>query len=123
MFAEKSVYQPATEDEGVRVLVMRTWPRGISLGRVDVWLKELGPLPELLRALEARRLSWPAFADAYLDQLATRPASIEALATVRELERSSSKVTLFCHEQLPPCHRFLLLDLLRVDAAMLKHDE
>ena len=56
MFAEKSVYTPANDDEGLRVLVMRTWPRGVSTGRVDVWLKELGPTPELLQALEARRI-------------------------------------------------------------------
>ena len=33
MYAEQSVYAPATADEGARVLVMRTWPRGVSLGR------------------------------------------------------------------------------------------
>ena len=47
MFFEKSVYAPATTDEGARVLVMRTWPRGVSLGRIDVWLKDLGPAREL----------------------------------------------------------------------------
>lgn len=110
MFTEKSVYEPATEDEGLRVLVMRTWPRGISLGRVDVWLKELGPTPDLLAGLESRRLSWPAFAEAYLAQIRSVPASVEALATVRDLEQRSGHVTLFCHERQPPCHRFLLLE-------------
>jgi uncharacterized protein YeaO (DUF488 family) len=110
MFAEKSVYDPATEDEGLRVLVMRSWPRGVSLGRVDVWLKELGPAQDLLAGLESRRLSWLAFADAYLAQVRTAPASVEAMATLRDLERRSGCVTLFCHERQPPCHRFLLLD-------------
>jgi len=113
MFTEKSIYLPATEDEGARVLVMRTWPRGVSLARIDIWLQELGPLPDLLQALASRRLSWPAFAMAYLDQLATRPASVQELDTLRALEQSSGKVTLFCHERLPPCHRFVLLDLLQ----------
>ena len=115
MFAEKSVYTPASDDEGLRVLVMRTWPRGVSTGRVDVWLKELGPTPDLLQGLEARRLSWLAFADAYRTQLATVPASIEALATLRDLERRSGRVTLFCHERQPPCHRFILLEVVRKD--------
>jgi len=108
---------PATEDEGLRVLVMRTWPRGVGLGRIDVWLKDLGPMPELLKGLESHRLSWLAFTDAYLQQIRTAPASVEALATLRDLERRSGRVTLFCHERQPPCHRFLLLDeLSRISA-------
>ena len=41
----KRVYEPAEADDGVRVLVDRLWPRGLSKekARVDEWLKELGP--------------------------------------------------------------------------------
>jgi uncharacterized protein YeaO (DUF488 family) len=41
----KRVYEPAAEDDGVRVLVDRLWPRGLSKekARVDEWMKELGP--------------------------------------------------------------------------------
>jgi len=112
MFAEGSVYSPALEDDGMRVLVMRTWPRGVGIGRIDVWLKELGPLPELLRGLESRRLSWLAFADAYNRQIETRLESVAEIKTLRDLERRAGKVTLFCHERQPPCHRFLLLEWL-----------
>jgi uncharacterized protein YeaO (DUF488 family) len=122
MFAEKCVYTPAGDDEGLRVLVMRSWPRGVSTGRIDVWLKELGPTPELLQALEARRISWGAFADAYRAQLATVPASSEALATLRDLERRSGRVTLFCHERQPPCHRFVLLDIVRKETPCERSD-
>jgi len=112
VFAEGSVYSPALEDEGMRVLVMRTWPRGVGIERIDVWLKELGPLPELLRGLESRRLSWLAFADAYTRQIETRRESVAEITTLRDLECRAGKVTLFCHERLPPCHRFLLLEWL-----------
>jgi len=112
MFAEGSVYAPAHEDDGARCLVMRQWPRGIAYERVDVWLKELGPTTEQLRALDTGRTNWAAFAVAYLDGLRTRPTAMEALAQLRELEKSSGKVTLLCHEPGPPCHRFLLLDYL-----------
>ncbi len=112
MFAEKSVYTPATDDEGLRVLVMRRWPRGVSSGRIDVWLKELGPTLDLLQALDARAISWLTFADRYRAQLTSLPASVEALATLRDLEQRSGRVTIFCHERQPPCHRFLLLEWL-----------
>ncbi len=112
MFAEGSVYAPARKDDGARCLVMRQWPRGIAYERIDVWLKELGPTVAHLRALETGELNWATFAVAYLDGLRTRSAAREALAHLRELEESSGKVTLLCHEPGPPCHRFLLLDYL-----------
>lgn len=112
MFAERSVYERARDDEGLRVLVMRTWPRGVSRGRIDIWLQELGPHQELLDALASRRLHWLQFSDRYFDQLQHDPASSDALALLRDLERRSGTVTLFCHERTPPCHRFLLLEWL-----------
>lgn len=112
MFTEGSVYAPVREDEGMRVLVMRTWPRGVGIERIDVWLKELGPLLELLHGLESRQLSWLAFADAYIQQIESRPESVAEVATLRDLERRAGRVTLLCHERQPPCHRFLLLDWL-----------
>ena len=45
----KRVYeQPALED-GMRVLVERLWPRGLSQeqAHIDLWLKEVAPSPEL----------------------------------------------------------------------------
>ncbi|MGH2409201.1 MAG: DUF488 family protein, N3 subclade, partial [Chloroflexota bacterium] len=69
MFTQGCVYAPSSSREGLRVLVMRIWPRGVRLDRVDLWLKELGPTPDLLRGLEARTLSWLAFESAYLAQL------------------------------------------------------
>lgn len=111
MFAEGSVYDPPGDD-GVRCLVMRTWPRGVAYERVDVWLKELGPTTEQLRALESGQMHWGTFGLAYVEGLRTRPAAQEALAQLRALEKGSGKVTLLCHEKEYPCHRFLLLDVL-----------
>ena len=111
MFAEGSVYDPPGDD-GVRCLVMRSWPRGVACGRVDVWLKELGPVPELLRSLDAGRIHWGQYVPAYVYQLQSHPATQEALAQLRTLEAAGNKVTLLCHESGFPCHRFILLDYL-----------
>lgn len=45
----KRVYEPASKDDGVRVLVDRLWPRGLSKSslKLDVWLKEIAPSNEL----------------------------------------------------------------------------
>ncbi|WP_285116175.1 DUF488 domain-containing protein [Leifsonia sp. fls2-241-R2A-40a] len=51
MFTVKRIYEPASPDDGYRVLVDRLWPRGISKERaaLDLWLKEVAPSTELRR--------------------------------------------------------------------------
>jgi len=45
------VYDDPGADDGVRVLVDRLWPRGLSKerARVDVWLRDVAPSAELRR--------------------------------------------------------------------------
>ena len=49
----KRVYEPAVEDDGVRVLVDRLWPRGLTKEKahIDIWLKEIAPSDGLRRLL------------------------------------------------------------------------
>ena len=43
------IYTKAQENNAVRVLVDRVWPRGISKAdaNLDYWLKEIGPTSQL----------------------------------------------------------------------------
>jgi uncharacterized protein YeaO (DUF488 family) len=45
----KRAYEPASAEDGYRVLVDRLWPRGVSKqeARLDEWEKELAPSTEL----------------------------------------------------------------------------
>ncbi|WP_099159333.1 DUF488 domain-containing protein [Virgibacillus ndiopensis] len=45
----KRIYDSYDEDDGVRVLVDRIWPRGISKenAKLDYWMKEVGPTSDL----------------------------------------------------------------------------
>ena len=44
MFKLKRVYEAPSPDDGVRVLVDRLWPRGVTKARaaLDLWLKDIG---------------------------------------------------------------------------------
>jgi uncharacterized protein YeaO (DUF488 family) len=107
----KRVYAPAAPTDGTRVLIMRLWPRGIRKARVDVWLKELGPVVPLLRAFLDGALGWAAYRRRYLAGLA-RPEAQEALGAVRALARRGP-VTLLCGcADETRCHRSLLRDYL-----------
>jgi len=111
-FRIKRVYEPAEAGDGARVLIMRLWPRGIRREHVDVWLKELGPVRELLRAFLDRQVVWPEYRRRYLAGLG-RPEAQDALRTVRDLA-GQGPVTLLCGCPDPDhCHRSLLQAYLR----------
>lgn len=51
MIRTKRVYEPASPEDGRRVLIDRLWPRGVTKAnaRIDVWRRELAPSDELRR--------------------------------------------------------------------------
>jgi uncharacterized protein YeaO (DUF488 family) len=103
----KRIYDPASPEDGQRVLIMRLWPRGIRKERVSVWLKELGPVPELLRAYLDERISWEQYVPRYLAGL-ERPEAQAAIAEVRR-RGATARVTLLCGcPDEARCHRSLL---------------
>jgi len=67
----KRVYEPPDKADGVRVLVDRLWPRGLSRERakVDLWLKEIAPSDALRRRFHRNPSAWGQFKTAYYDEL------------------------------------------------------
>ncbi len=47
MIKLKRAYEAASKDDGLRFLVERLWPRGVSKqkARIDLWLKDLATPP------------------------------------------------------------------------------
>jgi uncharacterized protein YeaO (DUF488 family) len=47
----RRIYAPVTEQDGIRVLVDRLWPRGMSKSRaeIDEWCREIAPSTALRR--------------------------------------------------------------------------
>lgn len=107
MIGAKRIYDPPGESDGMRVLIMRLWPRGIRKSRVDRWLKELGPVLPLLRAFRGGEIDWAEYTRRYLAGLA-RPEAQAQLAEVRAAAREGT-VTLLCGcPDESRCHRSLL---------------
>lgn len=105
--AIKRIYEPSAASDGTRVLIMRLWPRGIRKERVDRWLKELGPVKELLRDFLDKKIDWPTYTPRYLAGLA-RPEAQDAVAEVRTL-LDQGRVTFLCGcADETHCHRSLL---------------
>ena len=57
----KRAYEPASAEDGYRVLVDRLWPRGVSKeqARLDEWEKELAPSSRAQAVVRARARPLP----------------------------------------------------------------
>lgn len=77
----KRVYDPPSREDGVRVLVDRLWPRGLTKARasVDLWLKDLAPSVTLRRWFNHDPSRWPEFKDRYANELDAKKAGVAAL--------------------------------------------
>ncbi|MFD7136306.1 DUF488 domain-containing protein [Streptomyces sp. NPDC059894] len=97
----RRVHEPAEPDDGVRVLVDRLWPRGLSkeAARVDEWPKAVTPSTELRRWYHAGEGSYEEFARRYEAELAAPEAAGE-LERVRALTREGP-VTLLTAVKAP----------------------
>ncbi len=84
----KRIYEPWEEGDGFRALVDRLWPRGISKekARLDLWLKEAAPSPELRTWFGHREENFEAFANLYRKELDSDPVKREAVCKLLAVE-------------------------------------
>lgn len=81
----KRVYEPPADEDGLRVLVDRLWPRGLTKQKasIDLWLKDVAPSDTLRRRFHGNPDQWSAFVTAYGRELRQEPAK-SAAAHLRE---------------------------------------
>ena len=102
----KRVYEPASPEDGKRILVERLWPRGIRKDALeaDGWQKEVAPSPELRKWYAHRVERWPEFVRRYRAELdanadawqpllaAARQGRLTRLYSARDVEHNSAVV-------------------------------
>lgn len=83
----KRIYEPATPDDGFRILVDRLWPRGISKAEaaLDLWDKEVAPSTELRKWWDHDPATFEEFKQKYLLELAQSQAldQLQGIVEVR----------------------------------------
>jgi uncharacterized protein YeaO (DUF488 family) len=108
------VYDPPSPQDGVRVLVDRLWPRGLTKkdAVLDVWMKDIAPSNELRKWYHAHPVEWPKFREKYLAELTT-DAAHAALQQLHELAHKKRGVTLlYASKSLDHNHALALKQLL-----------
>ena len=85
-FRVKRIYEPYSKDDGMRVLVDRIWPQGISRfdAKIDLWDKEVAPTTELRKWFGHKPERWKEFQRRYRAEMARNPAIGELRKLGRE---------------------------------------
>ena len=80
--AIKRVYDPPESSDGVRVLVDRLWPRGLTKAKakIDRWEKQLAPSDELRRWFGHDPAKWSGFRKRYAHELGANSELVRQLA-------------------------------------------
>lgn len=81
MIKIKRVYQNYESGDGLRVLIDRLWPRGISKekAKIDLWLKDIAPSNELRKWFNHEPAKWDEFVKRYHQELNSKSSLIEDL--------------------------------------------
>ncbi|MDX1534464.1 MAG: DUF488 family protein [Thermoplasmata archaeon] len=96
MIKLKRIYEEAEASDGRRYLVERLWPRGVTKeeARLDDWLKDLAPSPELRRWYGHDLPRWDKFRLRYEGELAL-PEKAEALSKLSREAREGPVTLVF----------------------------
>jgi uncharacterized protein YeaO (DUF488 family) len=83
MIKLKRVYESPSFEDGLRVLVDRLWPRGLTKERaaVDLWLKDVAPSTELRKWFGHDPAKWKQFQARYRKELREKK---DALALLKQ---------------------------------------
>ncbi|HKW75528.1 MAG TPA: DUF488 domain-containing protein [Terriglobales bacterium] len=77
----KRAYDPATHDDGTRILVERLWPRGIKKEslKIESWDKNVAPSTELRKWFSHDPGKWNEFRRRYFVELESNPSAWQSI--------------------------------------------
>ena len=109
MLKLKRVYEAAARDDGVRILVDRLWPRGVTkaAARIDLWFKDIAPSPALRTWFGHDPARWDEFRKRYFAELEKEP---EELARLRDLVAERPVTLVYAAKDPEHTHALALKD-------------
>jgi uncharacterized protein YeaO (DUF488 family) len=111
MIRTKRAYDPPSPNDGLRVLIDRLWPRGVTKerARIDRWSRELAPSTELRRWYGHDPTRFARFRERYRTELLRQREALAALA----VESEKGPVTLvYAAKDAQHCNATVLKELL-----------
>lgn len=88
MIRLKRAYEPASKQDGLRILVERLWPRGVtkSEAQIALWCRDLAPTTELRKWFHAHLDEWGEFRKRYFSELDRQETAVRLLQYIAERE-------------------------------------
>lgn len=85
----KRAYEKADEKDGFRILVDRSWPRGVkkSDASIDLWLNDVAPSKELRKWFKHDRKKWKEFKKRYYKELDGKSEVVDVIRRKAKQER------------------------------------
>jgi uncharacterized protein YeaO (DUF488 family) len=110
----RRVYEPATPEDGARVLVDRVWPRGLrkDAARLDEWAKDAAPSTDLRKWYGHDPAKFDEFRRRYLDELSRGPQRAQ-LGRLRALAAAGPVTLLTATRNVDISQAAVLADVLR----------
>ena len=107
----KRAYEPSSPHDGVRVLVDRLWPRGVSKSdaAIERWMKEIAPSAQLRRWFGHDPARWNEFQHRYRGEL---EGKTELLRELRGMGRDRALTLVYSAHDEQHNQAVVLRDLL-----------
>lgn len=119
----KRAYEPASADDGLRILVERLWPRGVKKtdAAIDRWAKGISPTPALRKWFGHDPSRWREFRRRYVEEARHHP---EEIGELRDLARHGRITLVFSARDVAYNSAVVLRDILlgRSESGEANHD-
>lgn len=89
MIKIKRIYAKLEKDDGLRILVDRLWPRGITKekAKIDFWFKDAAPSNWLRKWFSHDMRRWASFKRKYKNELKGKPKALEQIKQLTKKEK------------------------------------
>ena len=88
MIKLKRAYEPTSKADGLRILVERLWPRGVSKAEaaLDDWMKDIAPSTELREWFGHDPERWPEFQRRYREELRQHTEELDRIRALAKTQ-------------------------------------
>lgn len=107
----KRAYERPSDEDGIRVLVERLWPRGLKKTDAAIvkWAKEIAPSTDLRKWFGHDPARWDEFRQRYVEELRRHP---DELGELRDMARQGTITLVFSTHDAVHNNAAVLRDIL-----------
>lgn len=108
----KRIYEAPAKSDGVRILVDRLWPRGVSKEKADIdyWFKDVAPSTDLRKWFNHNPERFDEFKKYYLDELKQPNQELEQ---IKEILKTKNVTLLYGAKDPKINHSVVLANFLK----------